>query len=436
MNIKDFIFCFYFFIYPINGYAETNPLRQFIDNANYELETSVTGYVKSPASSLADRDKVAFLGRFTVKSQSYLTDSLSAGFNLYSTYSTQKHQYYGAFTNPDHRSRQPRYIDFNTAWLRYETDNIEIIVGKDYIETGLSELYSPIDRFGLHNATNPTQSYNMGVWQASVDFFISDDTFTIKVIPTGDKSFIPSEHSRWIGNTNDPEFTALAATYELQEKYRPVRIENIGYLLQYKGSRAGYDFLGLVHHGISIYPTLRQGTTANQFLKIYPLATSIAVGVLKVMEEWKFYADVIYQHTDHNRDEDFIRYALGISYSDNTLANVLGFNQINTTLQWSGDEAIDAEDLTQVNTRSREARPFRNTILGKIEIKHNHRWGYFFSAIHNIESDLGLFAGTEYKPNDNLTFRLEAAFFDGTSQTHFGRWKENDYVRFRTFYKF
>ncbi|MDQ7090967.1 MAG: hypothetical protein Q9M50_10045 [Methylococcales bacterium] len=89
-----------------------------------------------------------------------------------------------------------------------------------------------------------------------------------------------------------------------------------------------------------------------------------------------------------------------------------------------------------MDTRSRKARLFRNTILGKIEIEHNHQWGYVFSAIHNVESDFGLFGGVEYKPNDNLKFRLEGAFFNGLSDTQFGRWEDNDYLRFRTIYKF
>ncbi|MDQ7090966.1 MAG: hypothetical protein Q9M50_10040 [Methylococcales bacterium] len=291
-----------------------------------------------------DSDEVAFLGRFTVKSQSYLTDNLSAGFSLYTAYSTQKNQYYGTFTHPDHRTRQPRLIDFNTAWLRYEADNFAVMVGKDYIEMGLSEMYSPVDRFGLYNAANPTQTYKMGVWQAGIDFFMGDDTLTFKVIPVNDKLALPSTDSRWLGNTSDPQFTALATTYEIQEKFYPIRLENMGYLLQYKGTRAGYDFFGLIHHGPSIYPTLQHGLSPNQRNKVNPLATSVAAGVLKVIEEWGLYSEVIYQYSDNNRDEDFIRYAIGVSYNESVLANFLGFNQINTTLQWSGDESVDAEN--------------------------------------------------------------------------------------------
>lgn len=420
----------------LNVHADDNPLMQFVENAEFELDLTGTGYFKSPSASTADRDDAAFLGRFTIKSQGYLADSIAAGFSLYGAYSTQKHQYYGHFTNPGHRSRQPRFVDFNTAWLRYEADDFEIILGKDYIETGLSELYSPADRFGLYNLANPSQTYKIGVWQAGIDYFVGDDTLTFKVIPVHEKSLIPSENSRWLGNTDDPEFTALAAAYDIQESFRPVRIENIGYLLQYKGSRAGYDFFALAHHGPSIYPTLQQGAAVNQRNKVDPLAMSVAAGVLKVIDEWKFFGEVIYQHSYGDRDEDFIRYAAGVSYNDNVLANFLGLSQINVSVQWSGDETVDAADPNRVDTRSREARPFRNTVFGKIEIEHNHEWGYYFSAIHNIEADFGLFGGAEYKPNDNLTFRLEGAFFDGPDDTHFGRWEDNDYLRLRTIYKF
>ena len=74
--------------------------------------------------------------------------------------------------------------------------------------------------------------------------------------------------------------------------------------------------------------------------------------------------------------------------------------------------------------------------MAKIEMEHTHEWGYFLTAVHNVEADFSIGYGGQYKPNDNLTLRLEGAFFDGPTDTHFGRWEENDFLRFRTIYKF
>jgi len=420
---------------PIVTAAESNWLALF-QQSEYTLETTITGYFNKPSSPNADSDDIAGLGKFSMQSNIALSDTISTGFNLYALFSSQKQAYSGVFRNPGHNAVEPRIVDFNQAWLRYEADNFEILLGKDYLELGLASLYSPVDRFGLYNLANPTQAEKIGVWQASIYYFFNDDIFSVKVMPVYERNLLPSAYSRWLGNTQDPEFTALADQYEIQDYYRPVRFENVGYLISYKGMRAGYDFFANLHHGASIYPTLQLGNLENQRIKIDPLATSIAVGVLKVIDAWQFYTEAIYQHSDQHTDENFVRYAWGLGYQDIALANELGLNHINATLQWSGDETVTAADYTKVDTSSRAARPFRNTVLMQLELEQSHQWAYVVSTTHNIADDFALMAGIQYKPNDNLRFRLEAAYFNGTETSHFGRWQENDYLRCKVQYKF
>jgi hypothetical protein len=42
----------------------------------------------------------------------------------------------------------------------------------------------------------------------------------------------------------------------------------------------------------------------------------------------------------------------------------------------------------------------------------------------------------QYKPTDNLSLRMESDIFAGNKNTLFGRWRENDFLRFRVVYKF
>jgi len=413
-----------------------HPVIKWFNEIEYELDLSVTGYFHKPTAPQVDQDVANFLGRFSMQSTTWLNDQWSVGFNLYTAYSTQENEYSGAFRGLNHAISQPRYVDFDTAWIRYEADDFSLLLGKEYIETGLAELYSPIDRFGLFNISNPGQAYSMGVWHLSMDYFIEDDTLSFKIMPIYDKSLFPNEQSRWVGSTNDPEFTQLIQAYDIEDDYRGIELSNISYLLEYKGSRAGYDFLASVHYGVALYPTLQLGSLVNQRRKVEPLATSFAVSVLKVIDQWTVYGEAIYQHSNNHQDENFIRYALGASYVNYDLANFLHLNQIKTTVQWSGDETIDAADSRIVDTSSQYARPFRNTVLTRIEFEHNAKWRSVFSSVYNIQSDYVLFAGIQYDPTDNLSLHLEAAFFEGFSETDFGRWQDNDYLKFRTIYKF
>ncbi|AEG02744.1 hypothetical protein [Methylomonas methanica] len=411
-------------------------LADFYDNAEYELDMSVTGYFDAPASRQVDQDDAAYLGRFTLKSQASLLDNIRMGFDAYATYSTQDDEYRGIVRFPGQRTRQPRYADFNTLWLRYDADDYELLMGKDYIENGFAELYSPVDRFGLTNVSNPTLPYKMGVWQAGIDYFIGDDTLSFKWVPVHEKILLPTDNSRWFGLSDDPQFTFLAQNTALEEKYYPVRVENMGYLLKYKGTRAGYDFYGLAHHGPSLYPSLLNTADPNLFIKQEPLAFSTAAGVLKVIDQWKLYAEAIYQQTYDGKDADFIRYSAGLSYQFDALAEAIGFAETKLSVQWSGDETLASADANKVGYSSRKARLFRNTVLVKTEFKQNDEWSYYALGVRNAETDYSLSAGIKYKPNDNLFFNLEGVSFNGPEDTQFGRWGNNDFLRLRTIYKF
>jgi hypothetical protein len=422
--------------YSAIALVEQNPLTRLFDNVQYELDSSVSTYFSKVQSSQADNDTLAFLTRFTLKSQTRLTENIYAGFETYATYSTQKQDYSGVFRLPNQENRQPRLVDFNTAWLRYKSDDFNLSVGKDYLKNGLSEIFSPVDRFGVYNLVNPSQFYRLGVWQAGIDYFINDDTLSLKILPVTEKVLVPSFSSRWLGNITDPEFITLLSHIQIVEKYRTVNFKNAAYLLQYKGSRAGYDFFGLLHHGPSIYPTLHYGGQINQLLKTEPLATSLSAGILKMIKEWKLYGEAIYQHADNHQDQDFIRYSVGVSYSDTHWANVWGLNQITSTVQWTGDETLDTKISAEVFMASRKARPFRNTLFTSVEIEQNDKWRYLVSNIYNLGGDYAILMGVQYKPNDNLSLRLEGDVFAGHKNTLFGRWQENDFLRFRVIYKF
>jgi len=436
MILKTFFIASFAMLYSFTAVANNNPALKLIKNTEYTLDTSVMGFFQKPTAQSLDADDASIVGRFTLKSDVWLNDYFSTGFDLYAAYSSQKGEYAGVFRNPGHQSTQARIVDFNTAWLRYESEYFALILGKQYIEMGLSDLYSPVDRFGLHNFSNPSQPYKIGVWQVSIDYFINDDTLSFKLLPVYERSLFPSQHSRWLGNTEDPQFFNLTSQYQISDYYYPVRIENMGYLLQYKGYRAGYDFFAALHHGPSIYPTLRNGLLANELTKQDPLATSISVGILKVINQWTVSAEVIYQLNDNNSDQDFIRYSVGVSYNESNWSHKLGLNQIKTSLQWSGDEVVDSKLSDAINTSSNDARPFQKTLFFKIEVEQSEKWSYLISIAHSINTDLGLFTGIEYKRNNNLSFRLESGFFSGHSDSFFGRWKDNNYLRLRTLYTF
>ena len=74
------------------------------------------------------------------------------------------------------------------------------------------------------------------------------------------------------------------------------------------------DFFGFAHHGPSSYSALssttRNALDPNSLVLelVNPISFSTGVGLSRVVDEWKFTGEMVYQRTYNGRDEDFIRY--------------------------------------------------------------------------------------------------------------------------------
>jgi hypothetical protein len=432
---------------PVTAAAQgvTDFFSQLTDNTSVELEGRVIGYPDDPEGRSADDDPVNVSPRVTLSTQGDLTDALSFNTEIYAAYSNQSDEYSGAFREPGSEARQPKFIDFNTVFLRYDADDFGVTVGKERIELGKAEIYSPTNRFGLVDGVMPPDARDFGVWQIGVDYFIEDDTLSLIVTPVHEKGLIPPGSSRWIGTSGDADFESVTLPIggfgipgtTVTDEFHSTSPENFGYLLRYEGQREGFDFFGLVHHGPSIFPVLRlPAPLMPVFEKIDPLATSAGGGISVVHEAWKFYGEAIFQFTDESEDQDFVRYVAGVSYRDTEFANKMGIDEIKPILEYAGDEVFDQQGATGFVVNSRNARPFRNTVIARIEVQFNDEWSSALGGTINVgDDDWSTTLGVEYRPNDNLTLQLIGSVFDGTDSTHFGRWQNNDFVGFKVSYK-
>ena len=86
---------------------------------------------------------------------------------------------------------------------------------------------------------------------------------------------------------------------------------------------------------------------------------------------------------------------------------------------------------------SSSARPHRESILYRIDLRQSDEWSYRFGGSHNFRDHDSAYAGEiEYKPNDNLTIKLMALFYAGPDDTQFGRWRRNDNIELGIIHNF
>ena len=238
-----------------------------------------------------------------METEASLSEEVTTGIQGYFHLSTDPDTIQGWFNGPGQHYQKVRHADLTAAWLKYEGEDFELLAGKDAISIGLLELYSPSDRFGLWDGTDPLSTSALGVWQLGLNYFIDDDTISLRFIPFDKRSISPGLGSRWAGSSGSSVFTSLTSNSSVVDFYHPTHFENMGYLALYEGAREGMDFFGFAHHGPSSYSALssttRNALDPNSLVLELVNQISISTGLdYRGEDEWKFTGEwSIREHT-------------------------------------------------------------------------------------------------------------------------------------------
>ena len=397
-----------------------------------------------PNDDVVDDSKSAFLGRLKVESSAVLNDRWSFNASLLLQGSTYEDDLRGVFARPGTNERKGRILELKEAYLTFEEDEYDISLGKSLNAVGLSELFSPANRFGLVDAIHPMYLEELGVWKATFNYYVEDDSISYSLMPFHERSPRPDGRSRWLGSSGDSTFFELdpelgidpEGNPQLEDEFRSsTDLESWGHLLQYNAVREGFDYFGLVHYGPTLYSVVKKEGGIDK--KYNPLAVTLAAGLAKTVEEWKLYAEAAYQNTLKSEDEDFVKYVLGVSYRETEFAEKVGLEEISPIIEYAGEIVTNPQLADNFTVNSKKSRPGRNTLFLRVDFRRNDKWTGVFAVAHNIPTRDNFLTGLiQYSYSDNLKFNLERRMFSGRDDTQFGRWEANDYIGLNTEYKF
>ena len=397
-----------------------------------------------PNDDVVDDSKSAFLGRLKVESSAVLNDRWSFNASLLLQGSTYEDDLRGVFARPGTNERKGRILELKEAYLTFEEDEYDISLGKSLNAVGLSELFSPANRFGLVDAIHPMYLEELGLWKATFNYYVEDDSMSYSLMPFHERSPRPDGRSRWLGSSGDSTFFELdpelgidpEGNPQLEDEFRSsTDLESWGHLLQYNAVREGFDYFGLVHYGPTLYSVVKKEGGIDK--KYNPLAVTLAAGLAKTVEEWKLYAEAAYQNTLKSEDEDFVKYVLGVSYRETEFAEKVGLEEISPIIEYAGEIVTNPQLADNFTVNSKKSRPGRNTLFLRVDFRRNDKWTGVFAVAHNIPTRDNFLTGLiQYSYIDNLKFNLERRMFSGRDDTQFGRWEANDYIGLNTEYKF
>lgn len=326
-----------------------------------------------------------------------------------------------------------RYLAMNKAYLTLSGDNIDFITGRNTSSFGLSTLYSPVNRYGAADGNDPTNARELGVWQAQAEYYRGQSTFSMTVYPVPERSKRPVKSSRWTtGPKQDFDFGDEFDDVEigdLEEVVPDVRLEHVSLAAQVKTIYSGWDIFVLGYYGLNPFSVVKREEKGlnTSYYKVTPLVANLGAGFSTTRGKFEYHGEVLYNHTPGRKDDDYINYVGGLTYTEDVLSKKMGLDKVIATLEYAGEWLLSRQKREDYTASSEKLREGRNDFIARIEIEYNHDLS-FEIGFHHKFTEKGQFERymLKYRLKPGLNLNLYFDRFSGASDSYYGRWKKNN----------
>ena len=412
-------------------------------STSFTAETYLDGFWDSPAGT-ADNNVALWWNRVSGMADLALTDQWSAQFGGYVSF-TAPNRLDGPPTYPGEETSSARHADITALNLRFDGGDYDVVLGKAGVNIGFADIYSPIDVFEPININNPLHTFDMGVWQATLNYYLDQDTASFSILPFDERTRLPDSNSRWLGDSGDPLLFGLPflppvipVPVIISDDFQSKTPDNWGYLATYTGIREGFDFLVGGYYGPGAYPVIRATLAPGPSIAVFkerPIIAAAFAGVTMVRGDWKTYAEAFLQYDIHGDDDDFIKLLVGATYDATEIAREMGLEDGSITVEYTHDFTLDTftftlADLIATGTgrlSSGIARPYQNSILSEVRLGVTNDIDVTAESAVNLDGiDYAAAFGVDYRYSDSLSFFGQITIFGGPTNTQFGQWRSND----------
>lgn len=345
---------------------------------------------------------------------------------------SQKDTYGGIFRWLQDKDRRRHYLELNELYLTLFQDNYDLTIGKKIFQNGISTIYSPADRYRFADLNDPLDPKDFGMWQTRLDYYIEKFTITAAIFPIFNTGKRPSEDSRWSGDTGDYDIyeeDVDTSGNEVEEDYPSISIHNISYFARVKTTFRGWDLFASAYYGLNPYYVLREESRGSEkvIIKENVKVGNYAAGFSTNYKKWEFHGECLFNLSYDGKDDHYINYVGGFTYTIDELAKKIFLKKIDITIEYVG-EAVTKEQYADNYTRSsQKSRLGRNNIFTRIHFKYDEDLS--FQYISDFEFDpSGRYNKfqSKYKIRPGLEWMIAAEFFNGKDNSYYGRWERND----------
>jgi hypothetical protein len=232
-----------------------------------------------------------------------------------------------------------------------------------------------------------------------------------------------------LGSSSDSDL--FFTSTNLVKQYRSSAPDQWSAVVEYKGSREGYDFTVGASRGMSPYPVVKTevvGLTRTDY-KQNPTTHNVFGGINITDDNILYYGELLIQDALQGKDDDFAHLVTGITYKETDWASRIGLDEVTPTIEYSREKIFNDQKHGAYTVASEGARLFRNTLTLDLKLVYDSDYTLRMGTKRNLKyHDYLNNMNFEYKHNDNTYFYLNGYMFGGAKDTQFGRWSENDVV--------
>lgn len=359
---------------------------------------------------------------------------------------TQINTYAGVTSTLQDEDRRRRHLEINELFLTLNQRDYSVTLGKKIFSNGLSTLYSPVDRLKPKDANDPLDQKDLGIWQARADYYWDQVTFTAAVLPVFQPSKQPSDTSRWTGSrrdgdSSDFDFYGDSSKDGVEEKRAEVNWDNVGYFARAKGTYHGWDLFFSIYQGLNPYYVMREETRGLKKVRIKETVKvgNYATGFSTTYKKWEFHGEALFNWSYDGKDDHYLSYLGGATYTIDDLAKRVGLEQIDLTLEYGGESILKDQDALDYTRSSRKTRLGQNDLYCRANFKYNEDFSIEYVANFELSRDeSGRYQKlqTSYRIRNGLVWKVAGELFNGNDNSYYGRWYRNDRVTTELEYSF
>ncbi len=354
-------------------------------------------------------------------------------------YGTQEHTYRG-ISNPLQDNHHTRNIfELNELYWIHSLGDFDLIGGKKIYTMGVSTIYSPANQFVPTESNDPLNPKEMGIVQVGMNYYSSSETtWSFFLFPLFTNIKAPGETSRWSGTkdenseesngTNDVQAFGFETSSDttIDQDLPANTIKNIQALLQYKTIFNGFDIFTSLSKSFTPGPVLKEISDIKYVKETIPAAKASA-GFSTTWKNYEFHSEIIYQFYAQKKDDLFFDYVAGMTLNYDGWTSAFGLDKIEVVLEYAGEKVTERLNRKDYARSSLDSRQAQNNMLSRFVFTINDNFRAYAGASLDLDKGGSIYvAGAEYKWGGRWSLNGSSEFIDGSENSYYGQWKEND----------